>query len=400
MTDEGRRPQRLPNWWEDDGAGDSAPVPEGGPMADIKPITMPKWGLAMEEGMLARWAVDVGAPIAAGQEIMDIETSKIANVFESPVTGVLRRQVVGEGDTVPVGALLGVVASPDVSDDAVDDFVREFLEGFTPAEAGEAGGPAPETVEAGGRRIRRLKAGPETGVPILFIHGFGADLSTWMLNQGALAEDRPVHAIDLPGHGGSAKDVTDGSVEALAAAVRDYMDAEGLETAHLVGHSLGAAIAATIALDTPARVTGLTLVAPAGFGPEIAGDFIAGFIAESRARKLRPWLEMLVADPGLVTADMVEDVLKFKRLDGALAALQAIAAANFDGDAQRNSLRDRLGDIEAPVHVVWGEADRVLPASHAEGLPPNVEVTTIPGAGHIVHMEKAAEVNKVIAGIS
>ena len=145
---------------------------------------------------------------------------------------------------------------------------------------------------------------------------------------------------------------------------------------------------------------GLTLVAPAGLGPDIAGDFIAGFIKESRARKLRPYLEMLVADPDLVTADMVEDVLKFKRLDGALAALQAIAAANFDGNAQRVSLRDRLGEIGVPVHVVWGEADRVLPASHAEGLPDNVTVTVIPGAGHIVHMEKAGEVNKVITGAS
>ncbi|MEP0322525.1 biotin/lipoyl-containing protein, partial [Bauldia litoralis] len=118
-------------------------------MAEIQPITMPKWGLAMEEGMLARWAVDIGTPIELGQEIMDIETSKIANVFESPVTGVLRRRVVADGDTVPVGALLGVVAAPDVSEEAVDDFVRTFLEGFVPEEAGAASGPSAETVEAG-----------------------------------------------------------------------------------------------------------------------------------------------------------------------------------------------------------------------------------------------------------
>src|SRR4051812_14624496 len=84
------------------------PRPRNVLMSSIKPITMPKWGLAMEEGVLARWAVDEGAPIAAGQEIMDIETTKIANVFESPVAGVLRRKVVTEGETVPVGGLLGV----------------------------------------------------------------------------------------------------------------------------------------------------------------------------------------------------------------------------------------------------------------------------------------------------
>ena len=102
----------------------------------IQPITMPKWGLAMEEGVLARWAVDEGAEIAAGQEIMDIETTKIANVFESPVAGVLRRKVVGEGETVPVGALLGVVADPGVADTEVDAFIGTFQENFKPPAKG------------------------------------------------------------------------------------------------------------------------------------------------------------------------------------------------------------------------------------------------------------------------
>ena len=71
---------------------------------------MPKWGLAMQEGMVAKWLVEEGARSTRGDEILDIETSKIANVFESPVAGPLRRRLVGEGETVPVGALLGVVA--------------------------------------------------------------------------------------------------------------------------------------------------------------------------------------------------------------------------------------------------------------------------------------------------
>lgn len=368
-------------------------------MSPIKPITMPKWGLAMEEGVLARWAVEEGAEIAPGQEIMDIETTKIANVFESPVGGVLRRKVVTEGETAPVGALLGVVAEPDVSESDVEGFVAAFLASFKPAEATDDGAPTPEMVETQSGRIRRLKAGPEEGVPLLLIHGFGADLSGWMFNHAALAAERPVHAIDLPGHGGSEKAVDDGSAAALAKAVADYMDAAGIAAAHLVGHSLGGAVAVEIAASTPERVTALTLIAPAGLGPEISQAFIEGFIGESRARKLRPVLEMLVADPGLVTADMVEEVLKFKRLDGAVAALRAIADANFESGAQRVLVRERLGELGVPVQVIWGEADRVLPASHAEGLPAAVSVTRIAGAGHIAHMEKAAEVNAAIASL-
>ena len=171
-----------------------------------------------------------------------------------------------------------------------------------------------------------------------------------------------------------------------------------ISAAHLVGHSLGGAIALKIALDHPERATALTLVAPAGFGEQISSEFIEGFIAESRARKLRPVLEMLVANPEMVTADMVEEVLKFKRLDGALAALRTIADANFSGGKQRNVLRERLGELRVPVRVVWGETDRVLPASQADGLPASIAVTRIAGAGHIPHMEKSAEVNAIIAG--
>ncbi len=118
------------------GAGCEAAPKRKTTMPAIQPITMPKWGLAMEEGQLARWAVDEGAEISAGQEIMDIETTKIANVFESPVGGVLRRKVVAEGETAPVGALLGVVAEPGVSDAEVDAFVGKFLESFQPADKG------------------------------------------------------------------------------------------------------------------------------------------------------------------------------------------------------------------------------------------------------------------------
>src|SRR5687768_9361173 len=96
----------------------------------IHSIVMPKWGLAMQEGMLAAWHVEEGQVISKGQEIMDIETSKIANVFESPIEGKLRRKVVTEGETIPVGALLGVVADDSVPDAAIDVFVADFQAGF------------------------------------------------------------------------------------------------------------------------------------------------------------------------------------------------------------------------------------------------------------------------------
>ncbi len=364
-------------------------------MSGIEAITMPKWGLAMLEGTVTSWDVAEGDKVTAGQEIMEIETSKIANVYESPVSGVINRIVATEGETLPVGALLAVVASTETDSSAVDAYIADFRENFVPPEPDSDDGPEAQTIEVPGFTIRRLAMGSGTGTPIMLIHGFGADLESWAFNQADLAAEHPVHALDLPGHGGSGKDVGDGSVSALSAAVVAYMRHEGLSGAHLVGHSLGGAIAVEVAFREPGLASALTLLAPAGFGPDIAGDFIGGFMSQSRARKLRGVLEMLVSDPGLVTTDMVENVLRFKRLDGALDALKTVAAANFEGDVQRNDLRDRLSRLSQPVQVLWGSEDRVLSACHADNME-GARITLLEGAGHIVHMEKAADVNRAI----
>jgi pyruvate dehydrogenase E2 component (dihydrolipoamide acetyltransferase) len=363
----------------------------------IRPVVMPKWGLAMQEGMVARWLVEVGANIAAGDEIMDIETSKIANVFESPVAGTLRRRVVGEGETVPVGALLAVVADAAVPDGELDGFVAKFQEEFAAhaAEAGETG-PEPATIEAGGRRLRYLEMGQGEGPPVVFIHGFGGDLFSWQFNQEALAESRVTYALDLPGHGGSTKDLGSGHVHvgALAAAVIDFLDAKEIARAHLVGHSLGGAVALDLALNHPERVASATLVCSAALGPEINMAYIDGFMQAKRRKQLQPVLEMLVADPAMVSREMIEEVLRYKRLDGVEVALNRIAGDTFAGGRQALELTGRLGELTVPVQVIWGKEDRILPVSHARGLPASVPVTVLDGAGHMVHMEKAAEVNQ------
>ena len=83
-------------------------------MSDIRTLEMPKWGLSMEEGVLARWAIQEGDRFAKGQEICEIETSKIVNVLEAPFAGTLRRIIARVGDTLPVGAVLALVADSSV----------------------------------------------------------------------------------------------------------------------------------------------------------------------------------------------------------------------------------------------------------------------------------------------
>ncbi len=365
-------------------------------MSDIEAIVMPKWGLAMQEGMVAEWHIEPGAEIAAGQEIMDIETSKIANVYESPIAGTFRRVVVEAGATVPVGALLGVVAPATVDDAAVEAYVKDFNDNFDWDAAASDTGPEPETINAGGSRLRFLKMGEAGGSPVIFIHGYGGDLNNWMFNQESLSEDHTTYALDLPGHGGSTKAVGDGSLDVLTSAVLAFMDAKNIEKAHLVGHSMGGATALALAAGHADRVASATLIAPAGLGGEINMDYINGFIEQKRAKKLRAVLEMLVADPNAITSEMVDEVIKFKRVDGVGPALEKLRDGLMPGGKQGFSLNDRLSTVTAPVQVIWGRDDKVLPASHADGLLGQAEVTIYEKTGHMPHMEKATEVNELI----
>ncbi|MFO0997729.1 MAG: biotin/lipoyl-containing protein [Alphaproteobacteria bacterium] len=93
----------------------------------IHALTMPKIGLTMEEGTVAAWHIGEGQVVATGQHVADIEIEKSTNELESPVSGVLRRHVVLEGATVPVGALIAVVADATASDAEVEAFVSSFV---------------------------------------------------------------------------------------------------------------------------------------------------------------------------------------------------------------------------------------------------------------------------------
>ncbi len=366
----------------------------------IAAITMPKWGLAMTEGLVTEWHIAPGDTVERGQEAVDIETEKITNVFESPVGGVLHRRLVEVGETVPVGALLGVVAPADTAPGDIDAFIEQFNAGFSAELAErEQDAPQPESVAFDDLRLRYLSLGEGGEAPLLLLHGFGGDLNNWLFNQPALAEARRVLALDLPGHGGSQKQLSGADVPALAAAVEAFLAHLDLPRVHLAGHSLGGAIAAQVALVNPARVRSLSLLASAGLGPDIDIDYIRGFIAAQRRKDLKPLVSRLFEDPALVSRDMLDDILKFKRLDGVTQALGEIAEAVFPGGVQARVLRDDLAGLGIPVQVIFGAGDRIIPPAHAEGLAGNVAVHVLEGAGHMVHMEKAAEVNALLGAL-
>jgi pyruvate dehydrogenase E2 component (dihydrolipoamide acetyltransferase) len=349
-------------------------------MSAPQKLGMPKWGLSMTEGKVLSWLVEEGADVKPGDEVAEVETEKISGAVEAPVAGVLRRLVASPGDVIPVGGLLGVIAGAEVSDADIDAFVAEFQASFVPEDEEDAG-PQPETVQLESGALRFLKQGE--GEPLVLLHGFGGDLNNWLFSIPALAERHTVYALDLPGHGGSAKAVADPSVEGLAAAVEQFLDSQGLERAHLAGHSLGAAVAASVGAE---RIASLTLIAPAGMGSPVNGEYVEGFVGATGRRDLKPVLQLLFADETLVTRQLVDDVLKYKRIDGVQEALEAIAAAAL----AEADVRERVAALDAPVLVLWGAEDRIIPVAD------DADARVIERAGHSPHMEAAGDVNRAM----
>lgn len=363
----------------------------------ITAITMPKWGLSMVEGKVIEWLVEENTNIVVGDQILDIETEKIANTFEALDGGVLRRKVALPEQTLPIGALLGVLAQPGTTDADIDAFIEEFQANYVPPEIveGEEAGVSYEWAEIDDYKIRFLRMG-EGDRNIILIHGFGGDLDRWLFTQGPLSASASVYALDLPGHGQSTKAVGDGSVAAMADIVRKFIDHIGADHAHLIGHSLGGAIALQTAIAHPDKVDALSLIATAGIGVEINGTYIQGFVQAGSRREVKPLLQQLVGDPSLINRNLIDDILKYKRLDGVTEALQTIASEFLEGDRQTVDLRSHLASLPIPIRVIWGSADQIIPASHTENLPNNVTVNVLEGFGHLVQVEAASEVNKLL----
>ena len=358
----------------------------------IVPIVMPKWGLSMKEGKVTGWLLEDGSKINVGDAILEVETDKIAGSVEAHEPGVLRRRV-GQADTIyPVKTLLGVIADPSVPDSEIDAFVAAYVAPVVDEDE-EDQGPKYEFAEtpAGSLRYAKRGDGAET---VILIHGFGGDLDNWLFNIDSLAEKATVYALDLPGHGQSTKKLDKPGLQAMTSALSAFMDKLGIAKAHLVGHSMGGAIAMQLAAEQPAKVKSLTLICSAGLGPEIGG-YVDEYVAAQGRKDLKPVLEQLFADKSLVSRQLVDDVLKYKRLDGVEGVLTSLSQALFAGRKQQDAPAAKLAGKLPPTLVIWGKEDQIIPAAHAAKLP-GAKVHVLEGAGHMVFMEKASDVNNLI----
>ena len=254
-----------------------------------------------------------------------------------------------------------------------------------------------------GRRTRvRLEGDPDSP-PVLLLHGIGRSLEDWGPQYPRLAGAHRVIALDLPGSGFSARAPEPTTLEVLARGVLETLDTLGeRRPLHVIGNSLGGAVAMQLLVLDPARVASLVLVDSAGFGAEVAlalrllavpvlGELAGRRTTRGGARMLE---RLIFADRTLATTARIEHALAIAgQPDTSTVVLETTRAlATFRGvkPAWRAQLTAAVAQHPRPTLVVWGDRDRIVPARHldeARRVLPHAETQLFTNAGHMPQLE-------------
>jgi pyruvate dehydrogenase E2 component (dihydrolipoamide acetyltransferase) len=235
--------------------------------------------------------------------------------------------------------------------------------------------------------------GPQT---IVFVHGFGADHHVWDALATPMAQETRTIACDLPGHGMSLNVPGAGSAKFAARAILADLSRRGAEKVHVVGHSMGGAVATLMALTEPQRVASLTLLAPGGFGPQINGPSLRRYAEAGDRDEIRACLAAMSGAGAVVPDDALRPYLAMREKPGQKEKLVEIAAAITKGDRQGVIAHELLETLSMPVTVLWGTGDPVLPFAQADNLPAHFTLDAVDGAGHMLVGEAPERVRGAI----
>jgi len=215
--------------------------------------------------------------------------------------------------------------------------------------------------------------------PLIALHGLGGDGQTWALLASILyRRGRRVIAPDLPSHG--ATTCTAKSLDELVHQMGEFFEQLPESSLELVGHSLGGAVAARVALRLAHRLDRLTLIAPAGLGQEIDAEFVHGLAHLTTGAQLAGWLERIAIRP---------PVLSSLQLDAMAASLSSgrrlvgLAADLVQEGRQHLKILGDLKSLEGRVRLVWGLEDRVIPWAQAVRAGSGIPVHFMADAGHM-----------------
>lgn len=262
--------------------------------------------------------------------------------------------------------------------------------------------PEPEGPRTERARIHYIEEG--NGEPLILVHSVGQSFYTWRNMFSRLSLNYRVIAIDLLGHGYSSRPENfNYTVEEQAMTLGLFMDAIGVQSAHIMAFSMGSAYALRFALDNPERVGKMMLIAPGGISPEmplaikLMDSSILGGVA-SMLYGMRT-VEKVLSECYFDLAQMMspEVVGEYYKTISDRESRWALRASfhNFDDEG----VVSRLRSLEAPVLMLQGSEDKWRQGDDSElyhTAMPYAGFATMRNAGHLLHEEKA---EKVIAAI-
>lgn len=269
----------------------------------------------------------------------------------------------------------------------------------------------PRTITVEGLRTRVLieEGRGKDREPVLLVHGVGGWAENWRPVMSALASTgRQVIALDLPGFGQSEAPPRVryfGPEEAFYPRfVLAAMDALKIERAHIVGNSMGGAIAYMTAVTAPTRTRSLVLVAPGGLGRDVAfflrACSLPGFGLVARLPRprgaARNVLRTCFYDAGRITPELYDEAERYG--NSSFPEFVRALSAGVGIRGVRRSLRDawvaRSSQFTGPALVVWGREDFVLPLRHLADVHqavPQAQIALIERCGHMPQAERPDE---------
>ena len=359
---------------------------------------MPKWGLAMKEGSIIKWFVEIGSKVNKGDILVEIETEKVVNEMESPEEGILIKKCIEEDVKIPVGSLIALYGNEDVSENEIEKYIEEFNENFQKEEIlNSEESNISHKISLDNVEINFIKILNDKEKNVLFIHGFGGDLNNWMFNQEELSKDYNTFALDLPGHGLSSKNFDNGSLNFFSELIIKFCKENKLNNINLVGHSFGAGIAINCAYNNNDYIESLNLISPIGLGNTIDCSYLENFIISDSRKDLKKELEKLYFNSEIITRDLINEVLKYKRIDGVSDSLKLIKDEIIVNGEQNINLKDKINKILIPTTIIWGKQDTIISYDHSNNLNEKIHIKLIDECGHMAHTEHHNEVNAIIS---
>jgi pimeloyl-ACP methyl ester carboxylesterase len=244
------------------------------------------------------------------------------------------------------------------------------------------------------------------GAPVVLLHGLGASIVTWAYNIRPLAERYAVYAVDLPGHGDSAKPDSSYNLEEGVAFLSTFLKALRLEGAALIGNSMGGLLALATAERHRELTRALVLVDSAGLGRELAWPLRIGalpvvgpameYLAVKNRRRL---MRLVFHHPDRIAPHIYAELFRIRKLAGSSRTMVRALRNGVNLLGLRPHLRllhDILADLPIPTLLIWGEEDVIIPVTHARQAAwryPDLDLCVIPDTGHWPHMEQPQEFN-------